>query len=109
MQLDQDAGGFGRGRLAPDVVARQVLEAELARRAAFPEERHVEPFGEALRLGEHLRPRRPIEGQEHVGRLDLRAAPVGALDLEGARRLGKHRAHFQVAVLLIEKLHGRTR
>ena len=42
MQLDQDAGGFRRGRLAPDVVARQVLEAELARTIGNLRHRNVD-------------------------------------------------------------------
>src|SRR6185295_206506 len=38
MQLEQDAGGFGRSRLASDVFAREVLESEFRSSRTLPQE-----------------------------------------------------------------------
>jgi len=109
VQLHQDPGRLRRGRVASDVFARQLLEAEFPRAAAFPEELDLQPAGEFLRLGEQLAGRRPLEGQQHARRLDLRAPAVRALDLERRGRALEHRARLQLAVFLIEKVHAKTR
>ena len=109
MQLHQHAGRFDRGRVASDVVARQLLEAEFPRAAAFPQEFHLQPGGEFLRPGEQLGRRWPLERKQDVRGLDLGAPAVRAFDVKRGRCLVEHRPDLQVTVFLIEKLHGKTR
>ncbi len=108
-QAERDVPALGRRRLAPHVFARQVLEAELASAGALPEEVHFQVAGELLRLGEQLRGAGLLEGKQHVRRLDLGALAVRALHVERRRRALEHRAGFQLAIFLIEKVHARTR
>src|SRR5262249_54867403 len=106
LQPHQDAGGFHGYGIPADVVARELLEPELRALAALPEEIGVERIGEAARTGEQLGARRPLEGKHDARRLDLRAPAVRALDLVGRRRGREHGADLELALLLVEHVHG---
>ncbi len=106
MQPDQDAGGLEGARLAPDVLARELAEAELGCARALPEEIGVQAAGIALGFGKELRPGRLLEFEQDICRLDLAAAPVRALDVQARRRLRQDRADLELAVFFIQDLHG---
>src|SRR5512134_4091595 len=100
MQLEQHPGCLGRARFAADVLAREILEAELAAAAALPEEIAVQPGRIRLRGGEQLGRGGALEVQQHVRRLDLRAPPMRRLHLERGWRLREHCADLELALLL---------
>src|SRR5512145_2394410 len=109
MQFHQHPRRLRRRGLAPDVLARKLLEAELARATAFPQEIRFEPPGEALRLVEEHSGLGPLKGKQYAGGLDFRPAAVRTPDVERRRRALEHGAGFQLAIFLIEKVHAKTR
>ena len=105
MQLEEDAGGFDRGGLAPHVVASEAFEVELRAARALPEKINVQFIGKTLRLGQQLARRWLLERQKNTCRAHLAAAAMGTLHLERRGGLRENRARLELALLLIQDVH----
>src|SRR2546421_7352088 len=77
LQLDQYARRLDRARIAPDILARKLVEAEFASGAHLPQEIDVELLGKLVGGGKKLGARRLLKGQQHVGALTLERRPCG--------------------------------
>src|SRR6185503_3016867 len=93
-------------RLASDVIAGELLEAEFGALAALPEEVGIQALGEAALFREKLRALRALEGKHHARSLHFRAPAVRALDLERGGRAREHRAHLDLPPLFVQTVQA---
>ena len=105
MQAHQDGRRLDRGGLAPEVLPRELLKAELLLGRALPEEVHVQCPGFATSLLEQHHAGRPLEAQQHMAGFDLGALAAGQLDLKRVVGRRQHRADLQIAFFLEQKMH----
>ena len=104
VEQERHGGGFVRRGRAAEVLAREVLEAELLAAAHLPQELRIERLGELLRIGDEAREPLAVEPQEDGGRLHLGALAVRGLDLERGAGVGEDGADAKVAVFLEQDL-----
>ncbi len=105
VQQQRDGRGLRGRRLAAVVLARELVEAELAVAARVPQERGVEFRRELLRLGQRVAGAGRGEAQQHVAGLDLQPLAGHRLDLQRRIVVGENGAGLQLAVVLEQDIH----
>ena len=108
VQGQQDGRRLGRRRVMAVVFPGQLLEAELALPRHFPEEIQVQFRLAGTGLVHDLGRRRRRVLQQHVGRLHLGALAVLGLHLEGTVVVRQDGAGLDVAVFLVQDVHGQN-
>ena len=101
----RDGGGLDRQRRMPEVLPREIGEAEFVVAGDLPQEVRIKLPRLHLRFGDERRRRRLRVPQQHRGRLDLQTLAGRGLDLQRRIVVGQDRAGLQLAVVLEEDMH----
>ncbi len=88
-----------------EIFGGDLLEAELVRRAAFPQEIHFDACGSRFGLGQKFGQGGLGETQHHIGRLDLAALAGNVFNLERGGVVGHDAADLETAVFFVKDVH----